>query len=464
MVSHHIDILVLEIINILLVWIQENLGKGSWCALQLFLEWFHVIQVHVGISQGMYQVSRLASRHVGHQVGEQGIGGNVKGNSQSHVGRTLVHVTGNFILFGIHVELAQQMTGRECHFLQSGWIPSAHENPTIFWIVANLVNAVGQLIDTLTFVISVHVLVFGPKMPPLKAIDGSQVTLLPVSQSTLFQEFLAGIAIPNMDFLVAQLESIGGTGNEPEQFFGHPPPKGSFGGEQRQFPIAQIKAHLSTKQGLGTSSSAVALFDALLQDFANQIQVLFLLLIGSDKGLELIGQSIFFMGWRRIHLVPIGCGFFKFWKEGVEFHFLWSIDAGQNELVDVLVLHGFLVDPSTTNDKDLIQIVERRQLFPGIGEGIRHKNVLWDIFCLERGTQNDIGPSLEWSKLGWNGIPSIPPHDDSILFIFACRRLGNLGKMFQITWQIPGKVSLEANATCRGGCGHNGSGGHVFVD
>ena len=73
----------------------------------------------------------------------------------------------------------------------------------------NLVNALGQLVDTLTSIVGVHVLVFCAEVTPLEAVDGSQISHVPIRQSSLVQKLSRAIAIPNMNVLGRQIIGIG---------------------------------------------------------------------------------------------------------------------------------------------------------------------------------------------------------------------------------------------------------------
>mmetsp|Transcript_9146 Transcript_9146/g.19000 ORF Transcript_9146/g.19000 Transcript_9146/m.19000 type:complete len:214 (+) Transcript_9146:89-730(+) len=184
MVSNNMQVLICEIVDgfgSFRIVSNEKLWEGSRRSFQLFLERLDVVQVDVGVTQRVNKITRLASRDVSHQVGKQGVAGNIERNSEAHVGRPLVHMAANLVAVGINVELAQQMAGRQCHLVQRRRIPGAQENSAVFWIVLDLVDALGKLVNTLPGVVGVHVLVFRSKMAPLEPIDGSKVTFLPVA-------------------------------------------------------------------------------------------------------------------------------------------------------------------------------------------------------------------------------------------------------------------------------------------
>jgi len=72
-----------------------------------------------------------------------------------------------------YIELTKHVAGRQGHFVQVCWIPGTHNDTTIFRTILDLLNAFSQLVDALSRVVSVHVNVFGTKVPPLKAVHGS---------------------------------------------------------------------------------------------------------------------------------------------------------------------------------------------------------------------------------------------------------------------------------------------------
>ena len=179
-VTNNLQVIINNIVNVFLFGIDFECRKVSRLALELFLERVDMIEINVCVANGVDQLARLASRHVGHQVGQEGIRGNIKGDTQSHVGTPLVHVAAHFVALGIHVELTKHVTRRQGHLIQIGRIPRRHDDTAIFRVVNNFANAFSQLIDALTGIIRVHILVLGAEMTPLKAVDGSQIHFFPV--------------------------------------------------------------------------------------------------------------------------------------------------------------------------------------------------------------------------------------------------------------------------------------------
>ena len=190
---------------------------------------------------------------------QERIGGNVERHAESHVGTSLVHLAREFAIG--NVKLAKHVAGGQCHFLQIGRIPGGHNDAPILWSILDFPNAIGQLVDALPGVIRVHVNVGGTKVSPLEAIDRSQVSNFAMRQSSLVEEFSRAISIPNMNSLVGKVIAIGVSADEPQELFGDAPPKGAFGGEERQSAVAEGKAHLGAEFGERASSSAIASVD-----------------------------------------------------------------------------------------------------------------------------------------------------------------------------------------------------------
>mmetsp|Transcript_6937 Transcript_6937/g.11704 ORF Transcript_6937/g.11704 Transcript_6937/m.11704 type:complete len:221 (+) Transcript_6937:67-729(+) len=189
-VAYNFKIIKLEAINVIvfLPILQLEFWERSWLSLQLLFQCIHVIQVDMCISNGMNEISSLSSGNFGNHVGQKCIRRNVERNTETHIRRTLVHLTGNLILRCIDVELAKHVTRWQRHQLQVSWVPSTHHNPPVLGVVDNLINAISQLIHTLSSIVSMHIFVLGTKMTPLESIHRSQITLFTMLQATRIKE------------------------------------------------------------------------------------------------------------------------------------------------------------------------------------------------------------------------------------------------------------------------------------
>lgn len=89
-----------------------------------------------------------------------------------------------------------------------------------------------ELVDTLASVVSMHVGVGRPKMPPLEPIHRPQIPFLPVREAHLVQELPGWVSVPDVDVLFLQLLGVGGAADEPEQLLSHATPEHTLGGQQ----------------------------------------------------------------------------------------------------------------------------------------------------------------------------------------------------------------------------------------
>lgn len=110
-------------------------------------------------------------------------------------------------------------------------IPGAENNAAVRGVVFYLLDALLQLVNTLSRIILVTVSILCSKVPPLEPIDWPKVSLAAVSQPSLFQELLRPIPIPNLHTLFREQLRVGGSVDKPEQFFEDPTHKRSFGCE-----------------------------------------------------------------------------------------------------------------------------------------------------------------------------------------------------------------------------------------
>lgn len=101
------------------------------------------------------------------------------------------------------------MAGRQGHERKIRRVPRRHDDSSIFRIVLDLVNTVGQLINALSSVVRVHVHVVRSKVAPLKAVHGSKVANLAMRQAALVEKLARTIAVPNVYILFRKIVGIG---------------------------------------------------------------------------------------------------------------------------------------------------------------------------------------------------------------------------------------------------------------
>ena len=110
-----------------------------------------VIEVEVGIAQGVDELQRLQSRHRCHQVGEQCVGRNVERHTEEGVTGALVELAAqpfrSSALARSDVELEQGVARRQGHLVDLGHVPRRDDVPTRPRIGADLLDDPGDLVD-----------------------------------------------------------------------------------------------------------------------------------------------------------------------------------------------------------------------------------------------------------------------------------------------------------------------------
>ena len=91
---------------------------------------------------------------------------------------------------------------------------------------------IGQLVHALATVVGVHVHILCAKVAPLKAIDRTQIPLLPMLEPNAVQEGSTAVPVPDPHILLLQLLGRGRAPDEPEQFLGDPTVEDLLGGDQ----------------------------------------------------------------------------------------------------------------------------------------------------------------------------------------------------------------------------------------
>jgi hypothetical protein len=92
---------------------------------QLQLRLLEVVEVEVRVAQGVHEVTDLEAGHLRDHVGEQGVGGDVEGHAQEHVGRALVELAAEPATRGRggHVELEHRVARRQRHVRHVSDVP-----------------------------------------------------------------------------------------------------------------------------------------------------------------------------------------------------------------------------------------------------------------------------------------------------------------------------------------------------
>ncbi len=105
--------------------IDLHVGQRVRVAGKLQLGLFQVVEVEVGVAEGMNEVAQFQAGDLGDHHGEQGVGGDIERHAQEHVGAALVKLAGEFAVG--NVELVEQMAGRQSHVVHVSHVPGADD-------------------------------------------------------------------------------------------------------------------------------------------------------------------------------------------------------------------------------------------------------------------------------------------------------------------------------------------------
>ena len=144
-VADELEVLVLEIEEGLDIGVDLHLGQGTGFTGELELGLFDVVQIEVGVTRGVDEVTGLVACHLCHHHQEQGVGGDVERNAEEGVGRSLVELERETVAG--HVELEDSVTGGQCHLVHFGHVPGGDNHTTGVGIVFQLVEYVLDLVD-----------------------------------------------------------------------------------------------------------------------------------------------------------------------------------------------------------------------------------------------------------------------------------------------------------------------------
>ena len=150
---------------------------------------FDVVGIQVNITKCMHERSGLQVADLSHHHCQQGIGSDVKGDSEKYIGRALIELT--IELSVSHIKLEQGVTWGERHLVEFTNIPGIDDDATRMGLLSDEGNGPLNLIDYLT--------VRTCPGAPLLAIDRTQITVLispfiPYSHPILLKIFHIGVA------------------------------------------------------------------------------------------------------------------------------------------------------------------------------------------------------------------------------------------------------------------------------
>lgn len=111
--------------------------------------------------------------------------------------------------------MAHNVARRKRHFFQLADIPSRQNKPTARRIGLDFVDEPGKLVDALIAVVGMHVSVWRVPVPPLEAVDRTEISFLAVVQSDRIEVLSGPVALPDHNFFLFEQVAVGAASHEP---------------------------------------------------------------------------------------------------------------------------------------------------------------------------------------------------------------------------------------------------------
>ncbi|MPM20131.1 hypothetical protein SDC9_66560 [bioreactor metagenome] len=239
--------------------VQPEPGQLAGRTAQLLVHLVEVVEVDVGVTEGVHEVTHVEVADLGDHMGEQRVRGDVERHAEEHVGGALVELQRQpspRLALGRrrHVELEEGVAGRQCHLRDVRHVPGGHDVAAGVWVVPDRLDHPGELVDRAA------VLRVGPGAP-LVAVDRAEVAVG------------AGPLVPDRDPVLMQPLDVGRALDEPEQFAEHRAGVHLLGGQQREAG-AQVEPQLGAEDADRAGAGAVGLAYPGVEDVLEQVQVL----------------------------------------------------------------------------------------------------------------------------------------------------------------------------------------------
>ena len=406
------------------------------------------------------------------------------------------------------------MAGGKRHLLQRRGVPRGEQDAAIVGVVLDLVDHLRELIHALSLVVRVHVPVLRAEVAPLEAVHGPEIALLAVAQPDAVQVLAAAVTVPDVNILILQLLRAGATAHEPQQLLRDAAPEDAFGREQREV-AAQVEPHLLSELADRPGARAVTLHVPLLDDLADQVQVLQLLVtharrrrrLGHDLGssraelprvgvrprvrqkLNLRAVPLANHRRRRVQLEPRGV---YRGEERVALERLRRLGRcghlGEMHRLAQRRRERLGVHLRASDDENALHgggVLRGRHELEGGVEGVAEDDALGENFgclavavprggvlraSLDEGAglgEDDVEAAREGAELGGDGLPGLAAHDDGVAGAGLVHLGGDGLEVGHVLGEAPGEGAVEADAhLVLGGGDHHvegarGGGGHL---
>ena len=201
--------------------IEVHLRKGTRLAAEKLADLVEVVSVDVEITEGVDELAWLQAGDLSGHHQEEGIAGDVEGDSEEGVGAALVKLQRQAPVG--HVELEEGVARGKIHVGEVRDVPGAHYDSAGIGIVSDVVYGARDLVDGSSVVI-------GPRAP-LIAVDMAEVAVG------------IGPLVPDADAVVLEITDVGVAGEKPEKFVDDALEVKFFCGEEGE-AVGEVEPHL----------------------------------------------------------------------------------------------------------------------------------------------------------------------------------------------------------------------------
>ena len=126
-VSEDGDVVEGEVVDRVDAGVEDQPGEWAGLATQLEPCLLQMVQIEVSVTEGVDEVTDFQAANLSNHLGQQCVGGNVEGNAEKDVRRTLIELAGQSALGNL--ELKHRMAGRQRHVSEITNIPRADNVP-----------------------------------------------------------------------------------------------------------------------------------------------------------------------------------------------------------------------------------------------------------------------------------------------------------------------------------------------
>jgi hypothetical protein len=168
--------------------VEVHFGQFIGGAAELQLCLFDMVQVEVGVAEGMDEFAGFQAADLRDHHGQQRVGGDVERHAEEDIGAALVELAGEFSVRDI--ELEQAVAGRQRHLADFADVPCGDDQAAVVGIFLDMRSM------TLDDLVDRAAIGRGPAAP-LVAVDGAEIAVF------------IGPFVPDADAVVVQVFDVG---------------------------------------------------------------------------------------------------------------------------------------------------------------------------------------------------------------------------------------------------------------